>query len=146
MQTGQVNSLKKWEDSRHIQPLWVSTQLDAQEHQFDCEVNSGAGCSIMPLYIYWLLFRDKKPNPPKVLVKNLWVMYSCTSHWKSGTMESTVPGHRHNRISHPWLWNCTTDRLHTFPKGNSTKVDTTTQDTWSPEGHNSKGIKMGEDK
>ena len=61
MQTVQVKSLTKQADNRYIQPLWLSTQPDAQVHQFDCGDDSEAGCNIMPLYIYRSLFRDKKP-------------------------------------------------------------------------------------
>ena len=68
IQTIKANSLNKQEDNMHIQPLWLRTQLDAQVHQFDCEVDSGARCNIMPLYIYGLLFRDKKPEPPIVFI------------------------------------------------------------------------------
>ena len=34
MWTVQVNSLSKQEDNMHIQPLWMSAQLDTQVHQF----------------------------------------------------------------------------------------------------------------
>ena len=44
IQTVPVNSLNKQEDNRHTQPLWVSAQLDTQVHQFDCEVDTAAGC------------------------------------------------------------------------------------------------------
>ena len=64
----QDNSLNKQEDKRHIWPLWMSTQLYAQVHQFDFEVDSGSGCKIIPLYICSSLFRDKKPQPPLVII------------------------------------------------------------------------------
>ena len=64
----------------------------------------------MPLYIYRSLFRDKKPDPPTVLidgysdtpVKKPRVMHSCTPHWEPDTTESSIPGYRHKRIPDPW--------------------------------------------
>ena len=78
--------------------------------------------------------------------KNWRVIHSCTSHWKSGSTESSVPGHRYKTIHHPWPWNSITNRLHTLPKNNSTKGHTTIQDTYSHEDHNGKGIKTQGDK
>ena len=68
MKKEQVNSLNKREDNRCIWPLWVSTQLDAEVHQLDCEVDSGAGYSIMPQYICGSLFKEKKPELPTFLI------------------------------------------------------------------------------
>ena len=68
MQTVWVKSLNKQEDNMHIQPLLASTQLYTQVHQFDCEVDSGARCNIVPLYICRLMLRDKKPEPNTVLI------------------------------------------------------------------------------
>ena len=60
MQIVQVNSLNKEEDYSHIWSLWVSTKYEAQVHHFDCKIDSGTGCNIVPLFIYRSLFRDKK--------------------------------------------------------------------------------------
>ena len=49
-------------------------------------------------------------------------MHSNTPQWKSGTPESSVPGYRHKRISHPWLWKNTTDSLHILNKDNLPKL------------------------
>ena len=68
MQTVQVKSLKKTGRQQTYLATVVSTQLNAWVHQFGCEVDLGAGCNIMPLYIYRLLFRDKKPEPSTVLI------------------------------------------------------------------------------
>ena len=61
MQMVQVNSLNKQEESMHIWPLWLTTQVDAQVHQFDCKGDLGAGYNIMPLYIYRSLFGEPGP-------------------------------------------------------------------------------------
>ena len=68
IQRVQVNSLNKQGGNRHIQQLWLTTQLDAWIHQFDCEDDSGAGCKIMPLYIFRSLFSNRKPEHPKAFI------------------------------------------------------------------------------
>ena len=69
LQTVQTNSLNnKQEDNNHIHPILVSMQHSCQIHQFDCEVDSGAGYNIMPLYIYKLLFKQWIPQPPSILI------------------------------------------------------------------------------
>ena len=35
-------------DTEHIRPLWVSQSRGSQVFQTDCEVNTGAGCNILP--------------------------------------------------------------------------------------------------
>ena len=64
----QVNSLNKQEDNKHIRPLWFATHPKAQVHKFDCEVDKGEGCNIMPLYIYRSIFRDKRLELPMMII------------------------------------------------------------------------------
>ena len=52
----------------HIWPLWLITQIDAQVHQFDCEVFNWEQVQYYALYIYRSLFEDKKPEPPTVFI------------------------------------------------------------------------------
>ena len=59
------SNLNKQEDNKHIQSLWVSIQLDAQVHQFDSEINSGGGCSIIPMYIYRSLLEKRNQSLPQ---------------------------------------------------------------------------------
>ena len=108
IQTVQVNSLNKQEDNRLIQLLWLTTQLDAQVHQIDYEVYSGAECNIMPQYIYRLLFGDEKPEPPTIFIngyggspakiKGHTQLYS--SQGVRHHRKQYIQGHRHKRISH----------------------------------------------
>ena len=51
MKMVQVNSFNKQEDNKDIRPLWLTTCPKVQVYKFDCEVDTGAGCNIMPLYI-----------------------------------------------------------------------------------------------
>ena len=40
----------KHRDNGHIRPLWVAQSKDSKMHQTDCEVNTGAGCNILPVH------------------------------------------------------------------------------------------------
>ena len=93
----------------------------------------------MPLYIYRSLFRDKKPGLPSVLNNG----YGDSSVKIKGhaQMYSSLEVRHHRKCCYS-----TTDRLYTLPKDNSTKAYTTTQDTCSPESHNSKGTRTERDK
>ena len=35
-------------DTEHIRPLWVAQSQESQVSQTDCEVDTGAGCNILP--------------------------------------------------------------------------------------------------
>ena len=97
------STLNKQEGSGHILQLWVSPQLDAQVHQFDCEVDSGAGCNkLLPLYIYRSLFRDKNLEYSTVLINGYGDSPvenegSCTTVLLTGNQacQCSVSGHRH---------------------------------------------------
>ena len=40
----------KNKDNEHIRPLWVAQSRDSRIHQTDCEVDTGAGCNILPVH------------------------------------------------------------------------------------------------
>ena len=40
----------KHRDNEHIRPLWVAQSEDSKIYQTDCEVNTGAGCNILPVH------------------------------------------------------------------------------------------------
>ena len=40
----------KKRDNEHIRPLWVAQSENSKIHQTDCEVNTGAGCNILPVH------------------------------------------------------------------------------------------------
>ena len=48
--------------------IWGQAKLNAQVHQLVCEIDSGAGCNIMTLYIYRSLFRDMRPEASTVII------------------------------------------------------------------------------
>ena len=89
---------KLWNRVQYHDPVHLKVSVERQETR--------ASHSSHP-WIWWL------PS------KNSRVMHSYTPHWKSDTPESSVPGHRHKTLPHPWLWNKTRDRLHTLSKDNS---------------------------
>ena len=43
-------------DTEHIRPLWVAQSKGSQILQTDCEVNTGAGCNILPVHKAQQLF------------------------------------------------------------------------------------------
>ena len=52
--------------SKHIKPLWLSAASEGPIHQVECEIDTGAGCNVMPLYMYNSLFGDKELMPTPV--------------------------------------------------------------------------------
>ena len=54
--------------SKHIKPLWLSAASEGPIHQVECEIDTGAGCNVMPLYMYKSLFGDKELIPTPVQI------------------------------------------------------------------------------
>ena len=56
--------------NKHTRPLWL--QLSAANggiiYQIECEIDSGAGCNVMPLYLHKSLFGDKEVLPTSVRI------------------------------------------------------------------------------
>ena len=50
LQTIQVPRLGANEQSEHIQPAWIAESQNFKMHQMDVEIDTGAGCNVMPLY------------------------------------------------------------------------------------------------
>ena len=50
LQTIQVSRLGANEQSEHIQPAWIAQSQNSKMHQIDMEIDTGAGCNVMPLY------------------------------------------------------------------------------------------------
>ena len=53
-----VSRLQAPEPEEHIRPLWVSQHQNSPIHQIDCEVDTGAGCNVLPLYKAKELFKE----------------------------------------------------------------------------------------
>ena len=54
--------------SKHIKPLWLSTASGGPIYEVECEIDTGAGCNVMPLYLYKSLFGDKSLTPTSVQI------------------------------------------------------------------------------
>ena len=54
--------------SKHIKPLWLSTASGGPIYEVECEIDSGAGCNVMPLYLHKSLFGDKSLTPTSVQI------------------------------------------------------------------------------
>ena len=57
--------------NKHIRTLWLSVANAGIIYQIECEINSGAGCDVMPLYLHKSLFGDKELLPTFCLCSNL---------------------------------------------------------------------------
>ena len=58
IQTFRVKSIDET-SSKHIKPLWLSTASGGPIYQVECEIDTGAGCNVMPLYLHKSLFGDR---------------------------------------------------------------------------------------
>ena len=54
--------------SKHIKPLWLSTASGGPIYQVECEIDTGAGCNVMPLYLHKSLFGDNSLTPTSVQI------------------------------------------------------------------------------
>ncbi|CAH3178310.1 unnamed protein product [Porites lobata] len=67
IQTFHVKSINET-SSKHIKPLWLSTASGGPIYQVECEIDTGAGCNVMPLYLHKSLFGDKILTPTSVQI------------------------------------------------------------------------------
>ena len=59
LKTVQVSRLGINEQSKHIQPAWIAQSQSSKKHQVDMEIDTGAGCNVMPLYKVQELFAQE---------------------------------------------------------------------------------------
>ena len=67
IQTYHVKSINDT-SSKHIKPLWLSAASGGPIHQVECEIDTGAGCNITPLYMYKSLFGVNELMPTSVQI------------------------------------------------------------------------------
>ena len=67
IQTFHVKSINDT-SSKHITPLWLSTASGWPIYQVECEIGTGAGCNVMPLYLHKSLSGDKILTPTSVQI------------------------------------------------------------------------------
>ena len=56
LKTVQVSRLGANEQTEHIQPACIAQSQNSKKHQLDIEIDTGAGCNVMPLYKVQELF------------------------------------------------------------------------------------------
>ena len=56
LKTVQVSRLGANKQSEHIQPAWIAQSQNSKKHQVDIEIDTRAGCNVMPLYKMHELF------------------------------------------------------------------------------------------
>ena len=96
----QAKALVKWhkttarvhhmynKDTEHIRPLWVAQSQGSQVSQTDCEVDTGAGCNILPAHRAQQLFGQewlRTLDPPRVQIEaysgqSVHSLGSCVLH------------------------------------------------------------------
>ena len=54
--------------SKHIKPLWLSRASGGPIYQVVCEIDTGAGRNVMPLYLHKSLFGDNSLTPTSVQI------------------------------------------------------------------------------
>ena len=56
LKTVQVSRLGANEQGEHIQPAWLAQSQNSKKFQVNIEIDTGAGCNVMPLYKVQELF------------------------------------------------------------------------------------------
>ena len=75
-------------DTEHIRPMWIAQSQGSQVLQTDCEVNTGAGCNILPAHKAQQLFGQEwleKLDQPRVHIEayggqSVHSLGSCVLH------------------------------------------------------------------
>ena len=84
-------------ESEHIRPLWISTTATSQVHKVNVEVDIGADCNIMPVYLFSKIFGSKQPESSAARIQAyggmpVTIVGKCTViiHKSDGTQTSAV--------------------------------------------------------
>ena len=56
-------------ESEHIRPLWISTTATSQVHKVNVEVDTGADCNVIPVYLFSKIFGNKQPESSKARIQ-----------------------------------------------------------------------------
>ena len=49
-------------ENEHIRPFWISTTATSKVHKVSVEVDTGAACNVMPVYLFSKIFGNKHPE------------------------------------------------------------------------------------
>ena len=84
-------------ESEHIRPLWISTTATFQVHKVNVEVDTGADCNVIPLYLFSKIFGSKRPESSDARIQAygrmpVTTVGKCTViiHKSDGTQTSAV--------------------------------------------------------
>ena len=50
--------------NKHIRPLWLKVDGEENVHKVDCEVDTGAAATVMPMYLYKQICGNRALTPP----------------------------------------------------------------------------------
>ena len=56
-------------ESEHIRPLWISTTATSQVHKVNVEIDTGADCNVIPVYLFSKIFGNKQPESSKARIQ-----------------------------------------------------------------------------
>ena len=89
LKTVKVKSINCPQSNPHIRPAWLSLEHNSPIQKLNCEVDTGAGCSVLPYSILKSTFGDVTLKPATVRIiayddNALEVMGSCIIHAHSG--------------------------------------------------------------
>ena len=132
MWTVQVNSLNEQKDIKHICPLWLMTQHNAQVHKFNSEADNEVRCNIMPLYIYRAVFWDRRLEPPTVLTSgygdSLVVNKGlCTAILLTGCQTLRRPYSKSQTKEGNWFWAETAQQIEYYATKESSHLYRSTE-------------------
>ena len=84
-------------ESEHIRPLRISTTATSQVHKVNVEVDTGADCNVMPVYLFSKIFGSKQPESSDARIQAyggmpVTIVGKCTViiHKSDGTQTSAV--------------------------------------------------------
>ena len=84
-------------ESEHIRPLWISTTATSQVYKVNVEVDTGADCNIIPVYLFSKIFGSKQPESSDARIQAyggmpVTIFGKCTViiHKSDGTQTSAV--------------------------------------------------------
>ena len=84
-------------ESEHIRPLWISTTATSQVHKVNVEVDTGADCNVIPVYLFSKIFGSKRPESSDARIQAyggmpVTTVGKCTViiHKSDGTQTSAV--------------------------------------------------------
>ena len=82
IQTFHVKSINET-SSKHIKPLWLSTASGGPIYQVECEIDTGAECNVVPLYLHKILIWRQDSYPYLSTDIRIWRI-SCSKCGKKG--------------------------------------------------------------